>query len=207
MHPALTKIKRYDNPPSLYQKKDWFRDSSLTLRTVDIIRDLRVFYNWMEDPGLQANWHPGENSQRLNRHYQLFLESENRQSFLIEKLKKPLFQFDIFEVYFHELYYRLPTTSGDCIMTYFIPNKENIPIDLKPAISLQLDYFFSFNGCRRLWLPIPEQQFILFDVFQEAGFKYKTAYVAKQQRYAVFFLKRANYLRLKAIELNNSDTE
>lgn len=207
MHPALTKLKRYDKLPSLCQGQNSFTDSSLTLRTVDIIRDLRVFYNWMEDPGLHANWHPRENNRRLNRHYQLFLESENRQSFLIENSKKPLFQFDIFEVCFHELYYRVPTTPGDCILNYFIPNKENIPADLKPAISLQLDYFFSFNGCRRLWLPVPETQFALFDIFRETGFKYKTSYVDKQQRYVLFFLKRTGYLRQKDQDLNNSDTD
>jgi hypothetical protein len=207
MHPALTKLNRYVKYPALYQKNHGSEGYLLILRSVDILRDLRVFYNWVNDPGLQANWYPGQNNRRLNRHYQLFLETENRQSFLIEKSNKPIFQFDIFEMHFHELYYRVPTTSGDCILNYFIPNKENITADLKPAISLQLDYFFSFSGCRRLWLPVPEQHLNLFDIFVEIGFKYKTTYAARQQRYVLFFLKRTDYLRQKDKELNNSDTE
>jgi hypothetical protein len=207
MHPALTKQRLYDRQLILHPGQFRLSDFALTLRIVDIIRDLRVFYDWMEDPRLLANWQPGEKNRRLNRHYRLFLNSENRQSFLVEKSKQPHIQFDIFEMYLHELYCRVPTAAGDCILNYFIPNKENIIGDLKAAISLQLDYFFSFNGCSRLWLPVPETQFVLFDIIRATGFKYKTSYVSKRQRHMLFFLKRAGYFSQKNQHLNNSDTD
>ena len=108
-----------------------------------ILTRTSIFYIWMEDPDLHVNWGLRENSQRLAKHYHLFLESDNRQSFLIEKSDQPLFQFDIFLIHFHELYFRIPTTTGDCILNYIILYNDETKADLKNALTLQLDYFFS----------------------------------------------------------------
>jgi hypothetical protein len=207
MHQALQKLKVFAKHPPLAVYPTGENGQFLRLRPVDIHQDLAVFYRWMENPDLQVNWGLRENSQRLARHYQLFMESENRQSFLIEKSDRPLFQFDIFLIHFHELYFRIPTTTGDCILNYIILFKNELKEDLKYALAMQLDYFFSFPECRRLWIPVPEQQAELVNIFREAGFKYKASYTARQLRYALFYLKRAEYISEKEPIVNKSDTE
>jgi hypothetical protein len=199
MHQALLKLQRFEEHPPIALAQYGEQAHKLCLRTVNLHQDLAVFFRWMEDPHLQVNWGLRENSQRLDKHYQLFLESENRQSFLIEKSEKPLFQFDIFLIHFHELYFRIPTTTGDCILNYIILYQEGTENDLKNALALQLKYFFSYPECRRLWIPVPEQQTELKKIFTEAGFKYKASYTARQQRYDLFYLKRAEYLTEKCI--------
>jgi hypothetical protein len=194
MHQALQKLKGFEKNPPFALKHFGGNGDSLSLRPVDLNLDLDLFYSWMGDPDLQVNWGLRENSQRLALHYQLSLESENRQSFLIEKLDQPLFQFDIFLIHFHELYFRIPTTTGDCILNYIIRYKEEWKSDLKNALVIQLDYFFSYPECRRLWIPVPEQQADLKNIFAEAGFKYKASYTTRQERYALFYLKRADYI-------------
>jgi hypothetical protein len=194
MHQALQKLKGFEKNPPFVVKQFIENGHSLSLRPVDLNQDIDLFYSWMGDPDLQVNWGLQENSQRLALHYQLSLESENRQSFLIEKQDQPLFQFDIFLIHFHELYFRIPTTTGDCILNYIIRLKEELKSDLKNALVLQLDYFFSYPECRRLWIPVPEQQADLKNIFTEAGFKYKASYTARQKRYALFYLKRADYI-------------
>jgi Acetyltransferase (GNAT) domain len=199
MHQALLKLKRFEKHPLLALAHFGEKGHTLSLRTVDLHQDLSLFFQWMDDPHLQLNWGLRENSQRLDKHYQLFLESEDRQSFLIEKSEEPLFQFDIFLIHYHELYFRIPTTTGDCILNYIILYKDETKFDLKNALSLQLKYFFSYPECRRLWIPIPEQQTELKKIFTEAGFKYRASYTARQQRYDLFFLKRAEYIMDKDI--------
>jgi len=113
MHQALIKLQEFTRQAPLAEQYFVEKGNTLRLRPVDPSRDLVLFFNWMEDPDLRVNWGLRENSGRLARHYQLFLESENRQSFLIEKCNQPIFQFDIFLIHFHELYFRLPTTTGD----------------------------------------------------------------------------------------------
>jgi hypothetical protein len=194
MHQALQKLIGFKKHSPIAQTHLDEKGLSLRLRTVDINDDLDFFYIWMEDPDLHVNWGFRENSQRLAKHYHLFLESENRQSFLIEKSDQPLFQFDIFLIHFHELYFRIPTTTGDCILNYIILYNEETKFDLKNALTLQLDYFFSYPECRRLWIPVPEQQTDLIIIFTEKGFRYKASYTARQQRYALFYMKRADYL-------------
>jgi hypothetical protein len=197
MHQALQKLQGFKNHPPLAVQRTGENDHSLILRPVNLNQDLEFFFIWMEDPDLQVNWGLRENSQRLAKHYQLFLESENRQSFLIEKSEQPLFQFDIFLIHFHELYFRIPTTTGDCILNYIILYKNETKHDLKNALLLQLDYFFSYPECRRLWIPVPEDQAALIKVFAETGFIYKASYTARQQRYVLFYLKRADYISKK----------
>src|SRR5450432_4684251 len=138
MHQALQKLIGFKKHSPIAQTHLDEKGLSLRLRTVDINDDLDFFYIWMEDPDLQVNWGLRENSQRLAKHYHLFLESENRQSFLIEKSDQPLFQFDIFLIHFHELYFRIPTTTGDCILNYIILYKNETKHDLKNALLLQL---------------------------------------------------------------------
>jgi hypothetical protein len=164
---------------------------------VDLSEDLAVFYGWTEDPRIQANWRLRENLTRLDKHYLQFAESEDRQSFLVEKSGIPLFQFDIFLIHYHELYYRIPTTTGDCILNYMILFKEDSLADLKKAVGMQLDYFFSFPECRRLWMPVPEEQAELKLIFAESGFRYRASYTSMQKRYDLFYLKRAEYLAAK----------
>ena len=79
-------------------------------------------------------------------------------------------------------------------MNYIILFNEETGSELKNALVLLLDYFFSYPDCRRLWIPVPEQQRELMNIFSETGFIYKTSYTATQQRYALFYLKRADYL-------------
>jgi hypothetical protein len=199
MHQALQKLKRYEKHPPVAVARFGEKGYTLSLRTVDLQLDLALFFRWMEDPDLQVNWGLKENSQRLDRHYQIFTESEDRQSFLVEKSEFPLFQFDIFLIHFHELYFRIPTTTGDCILNYIILLKNDTIGDLKNALLLQLDYFFSYSECRRLWIPVPEEQTDLKNIFTEAGFKYRASYTARQQRYALFYMKRADYIATKVI--------
>lgn len=194
MHQALHKLIGVVNAPPVAWGQFGEKGYTLSLRTVDINQDLDLFFTWMEDPDLQVNWGLQENSQRLDRHYRQFLENEDRQSFMIEKFRQPLFQFDIFLIHYHELYFRIPTTTGDCILNYIILFKEETKTDLKNALTLQLDYFFSYPDCRRLWIPVPEEQTGLINVFTEWGFKYRASYTARQQRYSLFFLKRADYI-------------
>lgn len=207
MHQALQKLQGFVNHPPLATQYFGEKGHSLSLRPVNISQDLEFFHIWMEDPDLQANWSLRENSQRLARHYRLFLESENRQSFLIEKSDQPLFQFDIFLIHFHELYFRIPTTTGDCILNYIILFKNDTKGDLKNALVMQLDYFFSYPDCRRLWIPIPEEQDALIKIFTEIGFTYKASYTARQQRYALFYQKRADYIARRDRIVNNLDAD
>jgi hypothetical protein len=199
MHQALQMLKTFEKHPPIAVEQFGDNGYTLSLRTVNLQQDLALFFRWMEDPDLQVNWGLRENCQRLDKHYRLFIESENRQSFLIEKSDRPLFQFDIFLIHFHELYFRIPTTTGDCILNYIILYKEETKGDIKNALSLQLDYFFSYPECRRLWIPVKEQQTDLKNIFTETGFKYKASYTARQQRYALFYLKRADFLTGKII--------
>jgi Acetyltransferase (GNAT) domain len=193
MHQALNKLQTTVLQAPLAEKYFIENENFLRLRPVDPSRDLQLFFSWMEDPHLRSNWRLRENSGRLARHYQQFLESENRQSFLVEKCNQPLFQFDIFLIHFHELYFRIPTTTGDCILHFIMLLNEHTVDELKNALLLQLDYFFSFPECRRLWLPVLEMHSELMNIFTEAGFVYKTSYTARQERYALFYLKRAAY--------------
>ena len=194
MHQALQKLKSHEKHPPVAVEQYGDKGYTLSLRTVDLQQDLALFFKWMEDPDLQVNWGLKENCQRLDKHYLLFTESENRQSFLVEKSERPLVQFDIFLIHFHELYFRIPTTTGDCILNYIILLKNETKEDLKNALILQLDYFFSYPECRRLWMPVPEEQSELKNIFTEAGFKYRASYTARQHRYALFYLKRADYI-------------
>ncbi|GEM_PF-567154 len=207
MHQALQKLKGYGNHPPLAVYRSVENGHSLSLRPVNLNQDLDFFFIWMEDPDLQFNWELRENSPRLARHYQLFLESENRQSFLVEKGEMPVFQFDIFLIHYHELYFRIPTTTGDCILNYLILYKDELKADLKNALAMQLDYFFSYPECRRLWIPIPDQQEGLKNIFTGRGFKYRASYTARQQRYALFYLKRADYIAGTGAIVNKFDAE
>ena len=194
MHQALQKLKGFEKHPPICQEEFKEEGYSLRLRTVDLAKDLEIFIGWTEDPRIQVNWRLQENRQRLDKHYLFFTESEDRQSFLIEKSGSPLFQFDIFLIQNHELYYRIPTTTGDCILNYIILRKDESLADLKKAVAMQLDYFFSFPECRRLWMPVPEDQSDLKVIFAESGFRYRASYTSMQKRYDLFYLKRADYL-------------
>jgi RimJ/RimL family protein N-acetyltransferase len=194
IHQALNKLKADTREVMLAEQNFREKKYSLLLRPVDPLRDLDLLLSWLEDPVLEVNWGFRENSGRLSMHYKLFLESENRQSFMVEESGMPVFQFDIFLIHFHELYFRIPTTTGDCILNYVLLLDEEKAGMLTDALRLLLKYFFSFPGCRRLWMPVPETQAGFIRLFREAGFKYKTSYTARQSRYALFYLKMADYL-------------
>ena len=197
MHQALQKLKVSVRPPAVALQQIGENGPLLSIRPVYPQADLQIFYQWMEDPDLRVNWGLKENKHRLETHYALFLETEDRQSFLVEKSDLALFQFDIFLIHFHELCYRIPTGTGDCIMNFLILLREDTREDLKKAISLQLDYFFSYPGCKRLWTPVPEEEEELKSIFSAAGFTYRISYTAKQQRFALFYQRRSDYMERK----------
>ncbi len=64
---------------------------------------------------------------------------------------------------------------------------------------LQLDYFFSFPEAQRIWVSIPIDQFVLQELFLEAGFSFKTEYTAKQVRYGILYLRRTGYKLLQPV--------
>jgi len=196
MHEALIKQER----PIIHGKLLWNKMTGdghvLGIRLVNPDQDLPLFSDWLNDPMLETNWAFQENFKRIRNHILHFLESDNRQSFFIVDGDRPIFQFDIFLIHFHELYFRLPTTSGDCILNYLILfRQENISL-IPTALTMQLDYFFSYPDCRRIWISIPEEKEEMKSIFTAAGFIYRTSYTARQQRYALFYLKRAAYATL-----------
>ncbi len=166
---------------------------SLSLRHVDIIRDLHLLYLWINDPHLLCNSGLLQKGGRLIRYYRKSLESVNMQSFLVESPSSPVCQFDISLINLHELYFRMPTSSGDCILTYMLEGTAGWEFHLKAALIIQLDYFFSFPEPQRIWVSIPIDQFVLREIFLETGFSFKTEYTAKQVRYSILYLRRTGY--------------
>ena len=152
MAALFKKLGSFAEYPILAQQ--YFSDSAynLFLRHVNIIRDLTQVYRWLQDPHLLLhNSGLPEKGSRLIRHYRQSLESTSRKSFLVESISSAVCQFDISLINLHELYFRMPTSAGDCILTYLLTDKTDWIVLFKNALKLQLDYFFSFPEPQRIW--------------------------------------------------------
>ncbi len=169
---------------------------TLSLRHVNIIRDLTLFYQWLNDPHLITNSRLHEKTGRLITYYRHSLESESRQSFLVENVFTSVCQFDISLINLHELYLRMPTSTGDCILSYVLSDKPDGMVLFKNALRLQLDYFFSFPEPQRIWVSIPTKQAAFHELFLHTGFSLKSEYTSRQQRHLLFYLKKAKYTAL-----------
>lgn len=189
----LKQLGSFEDYPILTRRRFRNRAHNLSLRYVNIIRDLTLFYQWLNDRHLIANSGLFEKERRLIKHFRQSLEAADRQSFLVEDEAGVVCVFDISLISLHELYYRLPTSSGDCILTYFLADKPDRVQLFENALRLQLDYFFSFPEPRRIWVSIPVKQSACLEFFLHNGFSLKSEYTAKQQRYAIFFLLRKDY--------------
>ena len=199
MASIFKKLDSFAEYPVLAQQ--YFPDSTFTLflRHVDIIRDLTPFYRWFQDPQcLLHNSALPEKNGRLIRHYRRSMESTSRKSFLVETTSSVICQFDISLINLHELYFRLPTSAGDCVLTYILTVKNDWNFPFKNALKLQLDYFFSFPEPNRIWVIIPNKQIALQEIFLKTGFSIKSEYTSRQQRYVIFYLKKVHYLLLQS---------
>lgn len=166
----------------------------LSLRYVNIIRDLALIYQWLHNGQFSTNLRLPEKEKRLIRHFRQSLESAGRQSFLVESDSSAICLFDIALINLHELYYRLPTSSGDCILAYFLTVSSSQECWFEKALSLQLDYIFSFPEHRRIWVCIPDNQPASRELFLNNGFLFKAEYTSLQQRYGIFYMKRSDYI-------------
>ncbi len=193
MAPFFKRIGFFENYQILAQHHSPDNSFNLSLRHVDIIGDLHLLYLWINDPHLLCNSLLLQKDGRLIRHYRKSLESVNRQSFLVDSPSSPVCQFDIFLINLHELYFRMSTSTGDCILTYMLKGTAGWDVRLKSALMLMLDYFFSFPEPQRIWVSIPIDQSALKELFLEAGFSFKTEYTSKQIRYVIFYLRRTGY--------------
>jgi hypothetical protein len=166
----------------------------VALRHVNIIKDLSLLYRWLNDPLLITNSRLMEKNNRLIRHYRRSLESETGQSFLVEEKMEVLCQFDISLIILHELYLRMPTSTGDCILTYLLTGSALRFVHFKNALRIQLDYFFSASESQRIWVNIPVNQPLMRELFVNAGFSLKSEYTARQQQYVILYLRKTQYL-------------
>jgi RimJ/RimL family protein N-acetyltransferase len=190
MTAILKTLAAYEDYPVLASRDSPEGIDALRLRYVSIIHDLKLFYAWHNDRSSVSNGPlPGE-KRRLVSHLRQSLESPYRQSFLVEGATGPVCFFDLALAKLHELYYRMPTSPGDCILNYLLAEKYSGAKLFTQAIRLQLDYFFSYPDQRRLWVCIPMDQPAYQELFLSCGFLSKTEYRSQQRRYGIFYIRR-----------------
>jgi RimJ/RimL family protein N-acetyltransferase len=190
MTAILKTLGAFEDYPVLACRNSPGGSDTLRLRYVSIINDLKLFYAWHDDGGSVSNGPlPGE-KRRLVSHLRQSLESPYRQSFLVEDAAGPICFFDLALINLHELYYRMPTSPGDCILNYFLPEKNGKASLFIQALRLQVDYFFSYPEQRRLWVCIPMDQPAYQQLFLSCGFLSKTEYRSQQRRYGIFYIRR-----------------
>ncbi|MDP4213543.1 MAG: hypothetical protein Q8926_13030 [Bacteroidota bacterium] len=190
----LKKLGSFENYPILARQQLADGTYNLSLRYINIIRDLSMFYEWLHDSRLISNSGLPEKERRLIKHLRQSLESTDRQSFLVEDDAGAVCLFHISLISLHELYYRLPTSSEDCILTYCLTDKADRVLLFENALRLQLDYFFSFPGPGRIWVTIPVEQSTCQELFFNIGFRLKSEYRSRQQRHAISYLRRKDYI-------------
>jgi hypothetical protein len=179
-------LEPFDRYPAV---DNWLDDSGSvkwSIRPFWIISDLRIMHNWLSDPRVLCNRLVDQNKTPLIFHYMQCIKSPNQQSFVLERNRVVVGQYDLGLTRYEPAFVQQLTIANGVGINYLFPGQPNSArywhVGLVQLVKLLIQEIPEKN----YYIDIPRNYFELLALAEQSGFGFLQSYLQLNKEMSLY---------------------